>query len=287
LQSFLENQMNNLLRSLRKTFLATAATSIASVAFANGVPFTIQESSVPGSVANAVTATRINFDHNEAISSGGLLGTGVGPTAGNGLFSESGFLTFTGFLNNGVTQLTQLNGFGATGYKLYGLFDFSGTIASDGLGGILYNPTNPASITLYLDPTADTTLTLPVGFAANGSSPGPVVRGNIGDDILLGSANSLSAAQGHIFPGLANGDFEGIFSNWLLTAAGSAFFVSPNPFYMTIDFNGNLTTVTGASPGRFAGTINGSGNSFFVPAPGVVILLGMGLAAVAVARRKK
>ena len=271
--------MKNLFKSLSKTLLVTAVASIASVSFANGLPFTVEEGSVPGSGANPVTATRINFDHSETITSGGLAALG-----GTGLFSESGFLTFTGFLNNGVTQLTQLNGFGASGYKLYGLFNFNGTIGTDGSGGILYFPTSPASISLYLDPNVNTTLTLP------GSGNGSVTRGNIGDDVLLGTATNLSAAQGHIFPGLANGDFEGIFSDWMLTPAGSAYFVAPNPFHMVIDFNGNLTQVTGASAGPFTGTINGSGNAFFngkVPAPGVVILLGMGLAALGFSRRKQ
>ncbi len=269
--------MKNLLNAVSKALLATAVASVASISMANGLPFTVQEGSVVGSVPNAVTATRINFDHQETITSGGLAALG-----GTGLFTESGFLTFTGFLNNGVTQLTQLNGFGATGYKLYGLFNFNGTIGTDGAGGLLYNPVSPASISLYLDSSADTTLTLP------GSGSGTVVRGNIGDDKLLGTATDLRSAQGHIFPGLANGDFEGIFADWLLTPAGSAYFVNPNPFHMIIDFNGNLTQVSNGSPLPFTGTINGSGNAFFAaPTPGIVVLFGLGFAALGIARRKQ
>jgi hypothetical protein len=120
-----------------------------------------------------------------------------------------------------------------------------------------------------------------------------------GGDVLLGSGNPL-AGQGTLNPmlstcsspsnpngnGINCGSF-GASSSFALTAAGSDFFILPNPFYSMSFQSGQLNNFTPSG----TQTINGSLDVVFenaaeVPEPASVGLLGLGMLGLYAARRR-
>ena len=120
-----------------------------------------------------------------------------------------------------------------------------------------------------------------------------------GGDVLLGTGNPL-AGQGTLNPmlstcsspsnpngnGINCGSF-GASSTFALTAAGSDFFILPNPFYSMSFQSGQLNNFTPSG----TQTINGSLDVVFenaaeVPEPASVGLLGLGMLGLYAARRR-
>jgi len=116
-----------------------------------------------------------------------------------------------------------------------------------------------------------------------------------GGNVLLGSGDPI-AGEGTLSPGLSTctasggincGSF-GASSSFALTAAGSQFFILPNPFYSLTFQSGQLNTFEPAG----TQTINGSLDVTFagaptdVPEPASVGLLGLGMLGLYAARRR-
>lgn len=247
--------------------------------------FTVNENSVPGTVPGSalVVADRLSFEYQSRIEQtivGGSL-AGAGDT-----FVQQGFLTKAAFGSPGNGSVpSQLNanvlGFG---YGMYAVFSITGEGDPLGnTGGILAN-FNTFTMTLYIDPSQDTSLSIPLSGAV-------VPVDAAGDDYAVINY-TLSVGQAHVFGGLANGDFDSIL-NATLTPAGALFFVDPTPFFALENFGGNTQTfniTSGDTTNGFIASAAGGGLELFlaapVPEPGTLALIGIGLLAMALLPRR-
>ncbi|MEO7558964.1 MAG: flocculation-associated PEP-CTERM protein PepA, partial [Nitrosospira sp.] len=263
--------MKKAIPKLNKILLATAVAAAFGVASTSAMAvvfpdFNVAEGSVPGSGVNNFTADKITGNYVQVISFDGAGNFAVSLRWNAGQFVA----------DDGTNALgTQLNSFGTDGYGLYALYTATGTFVT--AGGVSTFTTNAGSgnLSVYIDPNNDTTFTAP----ADGTTPW--TTGMTGDPDFLIGTGTPSAGQGTLNPNLSTcdpgincGSF-GTTSSFALTAAGSAFFTSPVPFYNVTFQSGQLNNfdVTGTQ------TINGSLDAIFstVPEPGSLALLGIGL----------
>jgi hypothetical protein len=160
---------------------------------------------------------------------------------------------------------SQINYIEPNGYRIYGIYRYQ----AQQWGGAQPTPSGirlnyvaamgpmAQSIQLFLDVQQDTDfnpLNCPGGTGATGTA----------DDIPLGSANALAVGEKSETSGLASGDFEIVFGNWVFSPFGQMLFFNANFNFLV--FNANITDLTGGALNADHLT-EGSGNLFWVNVP--------------------
>lgn len=252
--------------------MGLASASASAITFPD---FQVQEGSVPGSSANLFTADKITGNYVEVV------------TFGAGTFDASIRWNAGQFVaDDGVNPVTtQLGSFGAAGYGLYGLFQGSGTFVTVA-GVTTFTFGQGGSLNVWLDPSSNTT------FGAPGSGAAAWTTANAADDIEVATGGVLSGT-GTLNPllptcgttGVINCGSFGTTTSFALTAAGSQYFVSPNPFFDLAFESGQLNNFTPSG----TQTINGSLDVVFgkVPEPTSIALLGLGLVGMGIGMRRR
>ncbi len=259
--------------SLTKKALATTAIT-AALGLGSGVAsafpqFTIDEAGA-GDAATAIQADRLTGPYNELITFDG---------AGN--FAVSLVLDINTMTNGGFGVASGLG----SNYDIYALYTATGTVSAP-VGTVTTFTANPGSgaFSVFLDTNNDTVFG-PASAPANGLLPWSAL-GGAGEDVQIATGVTL-AGNGLLDTACPNGNC-GSFGNTTsfdLTAAGSAFFVEPNPFYEFSFQSGNFLAPFSTAPGNVV--ITGSADVTFVPEPGSLALLGLGMLGLGLSARRR
>ncbi|AXR05223.1 flocculation-associated PEP-CTERM protein PepA [Salinimonas sediminis] len=248
------------IKTLVKSLALTAGIAASFSSYADFVEFTVDESSVAAGGAS-IDANKINGGYVENLTFDG---------AGN--FEADAFATFGLFYNNGrVVKGSGLNSF----YTLYATFSAEGSVTPNA-NGFTFEGTE-GGFQFFMDPSNDTAVS---DFADLSLS-------NTGDDYLLGSSSSLGANLGSSVTanGVTTTSFNFDFFNFELTAEGDQYFVSPQPFSMKVNVNGDFDSFNPAGSQSITGDV--SAQFYEVPEPSTLAVLALGLLGLGASSRRK
>jgi len=261
------------MKKLFRNILAAGALAAASMSASANLPFTIDTNLMGGPLGNGDTtfvADGINGDYTESIIF-------------DAAFNWDAYIVvnFSSYVLERVNVAPTNTGFavGAYDHQLYLILEASGTTSFTAEGPRL-NVTG-GEFNFFLDADADTTIldlgTLQASNAANFV--------DTTGDIELGGSTDISG--GGILTGTGAG-FDVTATNFALTAAGSNFFIAPNPFYQIVFSDGSLDsdiidpTITDVFQydGRTAGVA-------FVAEPSAVAMMGLALFGLGFVNRRR
>jgi hypothetical protein len=236
-------------RPVRPAMVAIVTLASAPVFSAGPTLFVVSEGSVPGALEHSVSATAMEFSYH-----------GCTKLLSPGHSRHLGYLRVSAFSGDMLIAGSQVNDFEPNGYGIYGVYSFDadacGTEQTCSGGTRRNSSIGVGFLQLWLDPLADTTITLP-----GCSDTFPL---GSADDLLLGVANVVQSGQLSETADHANGDFDIVFSDWSPRPAGQALFRDHpgNPLTSTtLVFNANVTRPGGPLVGPHFP--DGSGNLYW------------------------
>jgi hypothetical protein len=271
-----------------RTLVAGAVVAFAATAAHAAPVFTVN----PNSNGLSTQGTSFQADAMNGNSSARIVYTGNGVNTFT--YSGTGYIDYTAFsLNNaGISAKISRDNFDygvyATFKQTFACNSFLAPGTSCAVTGI--------QLSLYADQGDNNTFN-----QATLTSDASVTTS--GNQILLGTVDQIIAGAAGI--DALGGAFQNVNTNFNITAAGQAFFTSPNPFYtfafsafnntsQGLQCNGNTDVLHGGAANGCAGPFNvfainqeGGITDFNVPEPASLAIFGAGLMGLGFLRRRK
>ena len=232
--------------------IAIACVTVSSVsAVGSGLPFLVGETQIAGTDPHVLVANSMDFTYHSCVD-----------FTQQFRFRESGYFWVSSFQDADSEVDSQINYIEPNGYRIYGIYRYQ----AQQVGGAQATPSGvrlnyvavmgpmAQSIELFLDVQQDTVLD-PL------SCPGGAVVAGSADDIPLGSGTALAVGEKSETSGLASGDLEIVFGNWVFSAFGQMLFFNANFNYLV--FNANITDLNGGAL-NVDHLAEGSGNLFWL-----------------------